>query len=544
MTRTSRDTRIPLFPRRNTSFRRGRLLAATAALGILLAGCGTSDESPPSPAGTPRKGGSLTITLPGDAASFDPAQTSFVNVADGSRMSAVYDSLVWTDPATGTVQPKIAESLVPVGALADKWELRIRPGIKFTDGTPYDAAAVKANWARHADFTLKSFQFPAAFTIDHGQTTVDPADPLRLLITLKGRNANFDRLVARNLSFIVSPEALKPENVQKLRTTPVGAGPFLLTEWKQGESQRYVRNQNYWQKDKGLPYLDEVVIRVDIDVKRSVDGIGKSSDLMLTVDPENIKAGKDRGLGVEALQLNGGAMVLFNTKVGPFSDVKARRAMVLSLSSAEINERFYNSTGTPAKGIFSSSSPLASVQLSAPENDPETARKLWNEITANGTKPFEFRYISPSAPTTVDVARFIQQKLSAYPGVKMTIEQVDIPTYIKTVRKGLPWDAAVGQQWIDDPEPGIWDTIHSQSLANSSGYESPEVDKSLAAARLQTDTDARRDYYTQVQMRLNQDLPFWVYQEAAAAALYTSKVTGLELFNDGLIHWDVIGLRR
>ncbi|NUU23128.1 MAG: ABC transporter substrate-binding protein, partial [Streptomycetaceae bacterium] len=466
MTRTSRAIRIPEPPWRNPSFRRGRLLAAAAALALLLVGCGSGDGSSPSSGGTPKKGGSLTLTLPGDAASFDPTQTSFVSVADGNRMVAVYDALVWTDPATGTVQPKIAESLLPEGA-GDKWVLRLRPDVRFSDGVAYDAAAVKANWARHQDQSVRSFQMPAVMSIR--SLEVDPADPLVLRIGLVAPNANFDRIVARNLSFNVSPAALKPDTVASLRDKPVGAGPFLLKEWIPGQRQVFVRNPDYWQKNKGLPYLDELVIRADMDVKRGVDSLGKDSDLMITVDPENIGLGRSRGMGVQELQLNGGAMVLFNNAAGPFTDPRARKAVALALSSTEINDKFYSGTGVPAKGLFSSSSPLANSQLAAPENNPTEAARLFDQVTANGTKPLEFTYISPSAPTTVAVARYMQQKLSAYRGVSMKIQEVDIPTYIRTVRKGNnTWSAAVGQQWIDDPEPGIYDMLSSSSYSNTS----------------------------------------------------------------------------
>ncbi|MGW0660397.1 ABC transporter substrate-binding protein [Streptodolium elevatio] len=510
------------------------------ALGILVAGCGSSDDAPPSPAGTPQKGGSLTMTLPGDAASFDPTQTSFVNVADGSRMAAVYDSLVWTDPSTGSVRPKIAESLA-FERDASIWTLRIRPGVKFSDGLPYDAAAVKANWVRHQDMALKSFQIMAVTNIKQ----LDVEDPLTLKITLRTPNANFDRIVARNLSYNASPASLKPDTVGSLRDKPVGAGPFILEQWLPGDKQVYKRNDTYWQKDKGLPYLDQLVIRVDMDVKRGVDSLGKQSDLMVTVDPENIVLGRDRGLGVEELRLNGGAMVLFNNLKGPFADARARKAMALALSGKEINETFYSNAGVPAKGIFSSTSPLASIQLAASENNPAEAQRLFDEVTANGTKPLTFTYIAPSAPTTVEVARFIQQKLSAYRGVTMKVQQVDIPTYIRTVRQGQDsWSAAVGQQWIEDPEPGIFDMLHSQSPGNSSGYNNPEVDRALEEARRSTDPEARRAAYTKVQVHVNKDMPFWVYQEAITAALYTSKVTGLSLYNDGLIQWDQIGIRK
>ncbi|GAA4971534.1 ABC transporter substrate-binding protein [Yinghuangia aomiensis] len=510
-----------------------------AAVGILVSGCASGGGSP-TPADTPRKGGSLTLSLPGDAASFDPTQTMFANVADGQRLAAVYDNLLWTDPGTGTVQPNIAESLVPEREGA-AWVLRIRPGVKFSDGTPYDAAAVAANWQWHKLPANKSFQTMAVLNIK--ALDVDPADPLVLHITLGQANANFDRIVARNLSFIAAPKTL--DGAGTARDKPVGAGPFLLKEWTKGPKGRqvYVRNPDYWEKDKGLPYLDELIIKPELDIEHAVKGLGTDADLTVTVDPKNLALARDHGLDVQELRLNGGAMVLFNTATGPFADPRARRAVALALSGSEINDKFYKGAGTPAKGIFSSSSPLANNQIAAPENDGAQAAQLFDEVTGNGAKPLEFTYVTPAAPTTVAVAQYMQAKLAAYRGVSMSIREVDVPTYIGTVRKGSgAWNAAVGQQWIDDPEPGVYDVLNAASFANLSGYNSPAVNAALDEARRTTDTAARREAYTRVQLQVNRDMPFWVYQEAVAAALSTSKVAGLQLFNDGLIHWDRIGL--
>jgi peptide/nickel transport system substrate-binding protein len=514
-----------------------------AAVSLGLSGCGASDEAPQQTQGTPRKGGSLTVTMPGDAVSFDPAQTSFANVADGNRMAAVYDALVTIDPMTGTVQPKIAESLNPEGGgdKVDTWVLRIREGVRFSDGVAYDAAAVKANWDRHRDPKVKSYQAAATLTIK--ALNVDPRDPLVLHIALTSPNANFDHIVARSLSFNASPAALRPETVGSLRDKPVGAGPFLLKEWTPNQRQLFTRNTGYWQAAKGLPYLDELVFRVEIDSRRTVHDLGKTSDLTVLVDPENIALGRGNGLAVTELGLNGGAMVLFNTAKGPFVDVRARRAVALALSSSEINEKFYRGTGTPAKSVFSASTPLANAQLTAPENDRAAAQRLFDEVTAHGSRPLAFSYLVPDAPTPVAVAEHIRATLNAFPGVQMSIGKLDVPTFIRTLRRNSDaWSVAMYQTWIDDPDPGIYDMVHSDSAGNFSGYRNPDADTALERARRTTNPEERRNAYTQLQIRLNADVPFWVYQQAVAAAVYTKRVTGVRLFNDGLVHWEVIGI--
>ncbi|MGR7002607.1 hypothetical protein ACU686_39050 [Yinghuangia aomiensis] len=145
MTRTSRAIRIPAPARRNTAFRRGRSLAATVVAGVLLAGCGGGD-TPPTPGGTPKQGGSLTMTVPGDAASVDPAQTSFGRRRGRQpHMSAVYDALVVTDPATGTVQPADRRAgSSPTATTCCEWDLTIKPNADVqATASPYDASACR-----------------------------------------------------------------------------------------------------------------------------------------------------------------------------------------------------------------------------------------------------------------------------------------------------------------------------------------------------------------------------------------------------------------
>lgn len=481
------------------------------------------------------------MSLPLDSASFDPAATSQLSVADGNRLSAVYDALVATDPATGTVRPKIAESLTSNDG-GKKWTLRIRPDVRFSDGTAYDAAAVKANWLRHQNPATGSQQLAGVAAITNLETI--PSDPLTLVVTLKSPNANFDRIVARGLSYNASPKVLA-ENPGSLREHPVGAGPFLLKEWIQGQRQVFVRNPDYWQKDKGLPYLDELVVTVDSDLTHSIENVNDGSDLTATVDPEAIALGRARGQSVTDLRLNGGAMVVFNTARGPFADPRTRRAVALAMSSSEINEKFFGGAATPAQGIFSSTSLVSNIQLKAPENQPEEAARLFDAVTDNGKNPVTFEFIGVFAPKTLAIAQYVQEKLSAYRGVHVNLTKYDISAFIATMTKNSPkWDGAWIQQWFDDPEPGLYESLYSTSPLNISGYANPDVDKAFDDGRLAGSAQSRRTAYTRVQVSLNEDLPIWVYQEAVFATVASSKVVGLKLFNDGVVHWEHVGLRR
>ncbi|NUU21194.1 MAG: ABC transporter substrate-binding protein [Streptomycetaceae bacterium] len=536
---------------RRRFLRNVRIGCIAAALALLAACSQSAGTTSPDPNGTPRQGGALTMLLPGDARGLDPYTASASNVADGSRLSALYDVLLWSDPSTGTLRPQLAESLQPEGD-ASVWILTLRSGIRFTDGADLDAEAVKRAWEAHKLPQLRSLAAPTVATL--GLTVLDK---LRLSIKLPAPNANFDRMVARTLNFIPSPKTLEnAQTVDASRRAPVGAGPFRLREWVPNDHMTFERNPDYWQRDKGLPYLDSVTFKVNVDTpsgSRIIDEGG--ADLTVSTDALLINDARQRGLSVGEIPLNGGLMVAFNMRPEqdkkkpprPFANPDLRRAVVLSLSTAEIDRRFYNSAGAPAKGIFDSSSPLANTQLTSPENDEPQAAALFAQLTQNGRKPVEITYVVPNSPKATAIAQYVKERIETVSKRTVTVNVAaeDIPNFIKRTSLDGNFDVATFQLWADDAEPTIFQFLHSQGgNTNLTGYNNPEVDAALEEARLATDPGQRREAYTRVQVQLNKDLPFLVYQEAVAAYVCDPKVTGLQLFNDGVLLFDRIGIRK
>lgn len=516
--------------------RRRRALALTAAALFLLTtacGSGASSEKADGRA-TPRQGGVLRIAIPADPPALDPFTTPAYAVAYGNVLSAIYDPLVWADPSTGSIRPHIAESLTP-DADARNWTLALRPGVEFSDGQPFDAAAVKANWQAHADPKTNSSSAIAAAGL---KLTV--VDPLHLAVELPDPNANFDRIVANNLNFIASPQGLS--DLPSLRTRPVGAGPFVLAERIEGERMTLRRNPRYWQP--GKPYLDQVDVRIAPASKALPLAVAdKDVDLAAFSDPVQAEEAVDKKLGVIRMQLNGGLMLIFNTRRPPFDDAAARRAVVLSLSAADINRRFFQDLGTPAKGVFDSTSSLANIQLAPREDDEQAARATFDKITAAGTRPIRFSLMIVGGGNDPDSqAGYFQQQVQRFPGVQLRIEDVDTATLI---RRSLShdFDVAVSGLWMSDPEPVLYDFLRPGSPTNLTGYSNPEVTAAMTEGRRATDAAARRAAYVKVQVRLNEDVPFWVYQEAANTVIFAPHVTGVEPFADGLVFFDRIGLR-
>ncbi|WTW98333.1 ABC transporter substrate-binding protein [Streptomycetaceae bacterium NBC_01309] len=296
----------------------------------------------------------------------------------------------------------------------------------------------------------------------------------------------------------------------------------------------------------GRPYLDGVDVRVLPLGKSTAAAVADGdADLGEIAEPVVEKEAEDKDLGLIRLNLNGGLMLIFNTRKPPFNDPAARHAVVDSLDSAEMNRTLFGGLGTPAKGPFDANSALANVQLAAPENRPDQAAAAFRRLTADGTRPFRFTYLTIGAEpgTIAGEARYIQQRLERHPNVRVAVESVDTPGLIGRIRSG-DFDMALSALWMADPEPALYDFLFPGSPSNTTGYSNPAVTEAMNAARKATDIGARRDAYVRVQVQLNQDLPFWVYREAVNTVVFDRDVTGVQPFGDGVVLFDRIGFRE
>ena len=205
------------------------------------------------------------------ASSLDPTIVA-ARVSDAGMYGyPIFGSLVDVDYATGTkLTMDMAESLASTDNVV--WTLVLRDGLKFTDGEPYDAAAVKFNWDR---FLAKGVQQSIGSGLLKSTEVVDPKT---LKITLKSPQASFP-FVLGPLNFIGSPKAIT-EKGDGFGHDPVGAGPFTLKEFITDTSMTFEKNPDYFQE--GKPYLDELTIINQPDADRRVDALlAGEADLVL-----------------------------------------------------------------------------------------------------------------------------------------------------------------------------------------------------------------------------------------------------------------------
>ncbi|WTW99005.1 ABC transporter substrate-binding protein [Streptomycetaceae bacterium NBC_01309] len=523
--------------RRSGRPRRGlTAVAAAVVLALAAAGCGGgSDDADAGSSTAPvRQGGKITIPLPVESRGLDPFVASYTATADGSRMAALYDFLLTLDPKTGEIRPRIAESLEP-DATGKTWTLRLRPGVAFSDGTPYDAAAVKANWDAHADPATKSLRRGLVTGV-----TTEVTGPLELRATLATPNLSFDRTVAYGLSFIASPTAFRADPAG-FGAKPVGAGPFKLKEWVRGDHQTMVRNPTYWQQ--GLPHLDEVTFKTVADNQQILNAISTGqADLTVTSDGQAAAQAADKKLKADTMQVDGGQFLLFNLKRAPFDDPRARRAVSLAMDAGALTKTLFNGEVKAAKGMFRENSALIDPSVpQQPSYDQVEAQRLFDELASEG-KPVNFTFLTQQHATARKTAEYMQSRINQYNNAHMEIEALEVGAYITKGLVSRDFQAQNYGMWQADPDPAFDTLLRSTSASNYGGYANPAVDRALDAARAATTPEARKQAYTDLVRETGKDLPLWVWQEATTSTVYRTNITGVTLVSEGQLVMDQIAL--
>ncbi|MGR7000936.1 ABC transporter substrate-binding protein [Yinghuangia aomiensis] len=217
-------------------------------------------------------------------------------------------------------------------------------------------------------------------------------------------------------------------------------------------------------------------------------------DLSVMFAPDGIAQATRHRLPVEQIHLDGGAMLVFNTVAKPFGDPRVRKAVVLALSGAQINDADFRGAGSLAHGIFAATSPVATCAARHAGERSRPGPGVVRTDHGERTRQLPFVMVVPDTPKLVEVAGHIRDTLNRYPGVAAQVQAADTVDFIRTVRKGdWTWNVALTQQWFSDPEPGLYDFLYSASSTNLTGYANPAVDKALDAARATVDQAARRD---------------------------------------------------
>lgn len=515
------------------------LTAACAATAMVLSACGGggsgSTSNGPTAAGKPVAGGSARVLQLSEQAGMDPAMLANEWAVNSFIGNALYGTLMVNDVTTGEIRFKMATSFATKDG-GRTFELKLRDGLKFSDGTPLDAAAVKFNWDRLKDPATGAFAFPEASLI--ASTTV--VDPTTLKVTLREAVPHYAQAVVLTaLNWIASPTALKAGR-KSFDAKPVGAGPYTLTKWARQDSVVLARNTRYYAKPK--PYLDTITVRTALDGKQRLDTMTTGgADVAIESSWQNLAKAKAAQLPTTVVPLNGGLSLTMNTRRAPFDDIRARQAIAAALDMKAMNQSAFNGAGKTADTLFDKTSPFyEDMPLAGP--DKAKAQKLFDELAADG-KPVTFTFKTfPSSDNRV-VAESVQTQLSQFKNVKVDIEVIDYADNA-ALRTKFDFDMVVSSALFADPEVRLLGTFQGASSRNMSGIKDKQLDTALLNGRRSTDEAERKAAYKTVQERLAALVPVVFYTRAAPAVITGKNVHGVVEYGSGSLLPEELWIKR
>ena len=467
-------------------------IVATVTAALLIVGCtgpGSDDSD--------KSDKTLTIALSTDVQSFDPNMLG--DITSLNVMRNIAETLVQVGDG-GTLEPLLAESWEAIDDVT--WEFHLREGITFHNGEPFDAEAAK--------FTLDRLNNPE----------LDNARPTRW-----AKFASFDAVDQYTLRVVTSePQALTPAllsyvpivapaaaeaSPEKLASTPIGTGPFVLESWTRDDRMVLTANEDYWQ---GAPEIDKVVIRPIPETSTRIAELRTGAvDYATNITPA-LASEIDKADGLSTVAIPGARFVYIgiNTEANPaLLDPRVRQALNYAVDKQGIITSLFNGNGEIM------SQPAHSMHFGFSDDqtpypyDPQRARDLLSEA---GVENLSLNFDSPNGRYLLDaeVAQIVANQL----------EDVGITVNLTPREWGNFNELNLSRKLGDifllgwGNVPGLdADQIYGPLLrtgSSSSYFSNPEMDELVAEASRLTDPQERLDLFAQAAAIAHDQAP-WIY---------------------------------
>jgi peptide/nickel transport system substrate-binding protein len=500
---------------------RRAFLAGFFALAAVSASCGAPQNTGSPQANQP---GALVFGSGGQPVNLEPG-----NITDGNSIIVqrqIYERLLEFKPGTTELQPSLATSWS-----ADKdgkvWTFKLRTGVKFHDGTNFNAEAVKFNVERWWDPKHPHGYRNAGKTYEIWQQLFGgfKGDPKSLLQDIKVDD-NYTIQFALKQPFAAFPAAIgsgyfgiaSPAAIQKAGAsygTPsslaVGTGPFIFKEWRTGDRILLEKNPNYWQQ--GLPKTNQIAIRFITDPSARLAQL-RAGQVDFTVDlsPDQMpEIQRDPNLEpVPRPSLNLGYLAL-NPSYKPLSDVRVRQAIALAINKKAIVQAFWGTLGTGDSHFTPPSLNWAqSAKISDYEHNPQKAKQLLAEAGYPNGFDLELWYMPvsrPYFPTPKPIAEAFAADLSAI-GIRVSLKTKDWAAYLAD-RNKAPGYQAFMLGWTGDygdPDNFYYPHFGPGSTQDLGGWKNDQLLKLLDSGRATGDSAARAKIYAEVDEILHREV--------------------------------------
>jgi peptide/nickel transport system substrate-binding protein len=498
----------------------GWLAAVAVAVAVVASACSSapaasnSASSAPAAAGTPQHGGTLTATTPTAPSSLDP----ILGGSGGDQFSLypIFDRLVNFTP-----------DLKPIPGLATSWNfssattlvMNLRSGVKFQDGTAFDAAAVKFNLDRAR--TLKtSTVLPDLAPI----TAVDVTGPLQVTIHLSAPDTALPLIFADRAGMMSSPAAVKKEG-PGYALHPVGTGPFMLKSYVPSSSLDLVKNPHYWQP--GKPYLAGINLSYIPDAQTEVNSVlGGQTDFATGVAPNYVTSLKSNpAVTVSEAQSLGFDGCYMDFAHAPFNSLQARQAVQAAINPAAISKALYFGAGETASQFFPKGYWAYQPTLAASLYNPAKARQL---AKAAGLTKGTITGLAYEAPNQARKLQIIQSQLAAV-GIKMNITIEIVGAAVQNFYIGHKFDIfCSGWSGRPDPSETFGSLVAASSFYNAGNYAPPGTTGLIAAGQKDSATSARAAAYLPLAQLVKSQALFLPLVFTPAVNVYHPTVKGFQ----------------
>jgi peptide/nickel transport system substrate-binding protein len=518
-----------------------RLVAALFALAMLAAACGGGGDDDDggaqtqgtdgTNAGKPQEGGKLVFGLEAETDGFDPTKNRF-DISGHMRASSIYDTLLTIED--GKPAANLAASVEP-NAEYTVWTIKLRPGVKFHDGTPLNADAVKLSLDGHLNSLLTGF----ALTPVKRPDGIAKVDDLTVTVSLNQPWVPFPYYLTGQFGYVPAPKTLLDPNGGR---APIGTGPFVFKEWVPGQRFVATKNPNYWRKDADgvqLPYLDEIEFRTMVDDQARAAALRSGDvDAIHTTRDEDIKTLRDDN-DLQLFEDDRGeeGFIMLNTAIEPFNNAHARRALALATD----RNRYVQTLGS---GIIEiADQPFGDDELGHltdagyPEYNLEAAKKEVAAYKKDTGKDLSFDYGGTPDPDGRANQQFIQQ-MWRQAGIDSNIVTVEQSSYIGNALNGDYQAYGWRQFGGADPDTEFvwWTSANAQAIGtlslNFARNKDQAIDAALEVGRRSSDKAQRDEAYQTVVRRLNRDLPYIWLNHTLWAVGAQKNVHGLEILNE------------
>ena len=461
-------------------------------------------------------GGTLVWGMPAETDILDPHATGGWLTYDVTYQ--IFEGFAKEDLTDANVAyPPLVPGLATSWEISDdgvQYTFKLREGVKFHDGTPFDAAAAKFNFDRFWNekspaFFAKAKGFVGAYT--KWIKDVEVLGPMAIKVTLTQPNYEWLRagLQSYGQPLMLSPTAVQKFGNDGIALNPIGTGPFKFVEREQGVKTVIARNDDYWGRKAKL---DRIVFRPLQDPATRSNALRTGEVHMI-----NTPVWDDiEGLVKDGFILTTNKSVPYiyflylNMKQKPMQDIRVRQAINMAVDREGIARDIYRGTGRAEYGMLSPGTWAYDPSFRMYEYDPDKAKKLM--VEAGYADGFKTIHHFPEYGTGTLVQSWVQRDLKKI-GIEVELKKSEWITYMHDWGGGFPDPIGIGEIGWGMTVPS-WTGIVTRSDSrppnglNSGWYDNPKIDELLNKAIAEPNPDASAKLYREANKQIMADAAY------------------------------------